>query len=51
MDDKEKLEEAKAAEAAELDLDQLDQVSGGSIKHVKKEQTTDINDDVARRFQ
>ena len=49
MDDKEKLEEV-VEEAAELDLDQLDAVSGGSIRNVKKEKTTDITDDVANRF-
>ncbi len=52
MDNKEKLDEAKAAveEAAELDLDSLDQVTGGSIGNAKKEKTQDINDSVAQRF-
>ncbi len=52
MDNKEKLDEAKTAveEAAELDLDQLDDVSGGSIKNVKKKTTTDITQSVADRI-
>ncbi len=52
MDNKEKLEESKAAveEAAELDLDQLDDVSGGALKNAKKTKTTDITQDVANRF-
>ena len=53
MDNKEKLEEAKGAveeAAAELDLDQLDDVSGGSIKNVKKKQTTDITQSIADRI-
>lgn len=37
-------------EEQELDLDQLEQVSGGSLAFVKKESTKDINDDVASRF-
>lgn len=34
----------------ELNFDDLDQVSGGSIGVVRKERTKPINDDVASRF-
>lgn len=34
----------------ELDLEQLEQVSGGALSSARKEQTKDINDDVASRF-
>lgn len=37
-------------EAVELDLDDLDEVSGGSLANVKKQKTKDITDDVANRF-
>ncbi len=40
----------EAEEAVELDLDDLDEVSGGSLANVKKQKTKDITDDVANRF-
>ena len=48
MEDKEK--EQQQEESKELDLDQLDELSGGSIKNVRKEKTTAITDDVANRI-
>lgn len=36
-------------EAVELDLDDLDEVSGGSIANARRQKTKDITDDVANR--
>ena len=49
MEDNKK-KETTNEEAMELDLDQLDEVSGGSLAFAKRQKTKDITDDVAKRF-
>jgi hypothetical protein len=49
MEDK-KQKEITNEEDKELDLEELDKVTGGSIGFAKKKKTEDITDDVADRF-
>lgn len=46
---KENMKEENEA-AQELDLEELEQVSGGSIGNARKEKTKPIDDSVANRF-
>ena len=50
MEEKNKKENVEE-EAMELDLDELDQVSGGALKNAKVQKTKDITDSVAQRIQ
>lgn len=49
MEDK-KQKEITSEEDKELDLDELDKVTGGSIAFAQKKKTKDITEDVAKRF-
>ncbi len=50
MEEVKKNEQQQAEEAQELDFDQLEQVSGGTIANAKKKKTQGIDDEVASRF-
>ena len=45
-----KAEEKEKVSECELSLDELDNVSGGSLRDVVKEKTKDIDDDLASRI-
>ncbi len=49
MEDK-KQKDIANEEDKELDLDEVDKVTGGSIAFAQKKKTKDITDDVAERF-
>ena len=48
MEDNEK--ELQQEESKELDLDQLEELSGGSIKNARREKTTAITEEVANNI-
>ena len=50
-DTEEKKEAMEQEENQELDFDQLEQVTGGSIGNARKKKPRPIDDDVANRFQ
>jgi hypothetical protein len=50
MTDEKKKAGIKDEEVVELNLEELDKVTGGSIKNVKYTETTEISDDTKRKI-